>query len=129
MTVLVGYLPGAEGAAAFAAGLSEARRRDEDLLVLNSPRSGSSMTATRAGDDEVAGLERRAAQAGVRVQVRQDAHVDGLVDLVLAVADEVDATVIVIGLRRRSAVGKLLMGSTAQHLLINSTRPVLAVKP
>ncbi|MGJ9413782.1 universal stress protein [Aeromicrobium sp. CF4.19] len=129
MTVLVGYLPGAEGAAAFLAGLSEARRRGEDLLVLNSPRSGSPMTATRADEDDVAGLERQGLEAGVTLQVRQDAHADDLVDMVLTVADEVDASVIVIGLRHRSAVGKLLMGSTAQRILLDSSRPVLAVKP
>ena len=41
MTVLVGYVPTPEGEAAFNAALSEARRRGERLVVLNSPRSGA----------------------------------------------------------------------------------------
>ncbi|SOD98198.1 universal stress protein [Blastococcus haudaquaticus] len=50
-------------------------------------------------------------------------------DEVLRVAQEVSASVIVIGLRKRSPVGKLLMGSSAQRILLDADRPVLAVKP
>ena len=50
-------------------------------------------------------------------------------DQVLAVADEVDAALIVVGLRRRTPVGKLIMGSVAQRILLGAHCPVLAVKP
>jgi nucleotide-binding universal stress UspA family protein len=129
MTVLVGYLPSPEGEAALAAGIAEAARRDEPLVVLNSPRSGAPVTSTQADDAALVRLRRTAHDAGVELTVRQDVHTDDLVDLVLEVADELDASVIVIGLRHRSPVGKLLMGSTAQRILLSSTRPVLSVKP
>ena len=44
------------------------------------------------------------------------------------VASEVAADFIVIGLRRRSPVGKLILGSNAQRILLDAPCPVLAVK-
>ncbi len=129
MTVLVGFAPTPEGEAAFAAGLEEAARRGEDLLLLNSPRSGAPVSADVAPPERVEQLAKRAQAAGVRLDVRQDAHSGDLADEVVRVAEQADASVIVIGLRRRSAVGKLLMGSNAQRILLDADRPVLAVKP
>ncbi len=128
MTVLVGFLPTAEGEAAFAAALEEAQRRGEALLVLNSPRGGAPVSSDVAPDATVEDLTTRAAAAGVALSVRQQPHAGDLSDEVLRVAQEADASVIVIGLRKRSAVGKLLMGSNAQRILLDADRPVLAVK-
>ena len=47
---------------------------------------------------------------------------------IVRAADEARADLIVIGLRHRSPVGKLLMGSTAQSVLLDAECPVLAVK-
>ena len=44
------------------------------------------------------------------------------------VADETDADLIVIGLRRRTPVGKLILGSNAQRILLDAPCAVLAVK-
>ena len=128
MTVLVGYLPTAEGDAAFAAGLAEAQRRSEALVVLNSPRENSPMSPALAEESAIEGLRSQAADAGVDVEVRQEPYTGELADTVVRVAKEVDASVIVIGVRHRSPVGKLIMGSTAQRILLEADRPVLAVK-
>jgi nucleotide-binding universal stress UspA family protein len=129
MTVLVGFVPTAEGEAAFAAALEEAQRRGESLLVLNSPRGGAPVSADVAPDATVQGMTTRAAAGGVDLVVRQTPHRGDAADEVLRVAQEIDASVIVIGLRKRSPVGKLLMGSSAQEILLDADRPVLAVKP
>ena len=55
-----------------------------------------------------------------------DAH-DSAEEL-LRTAESTEADFIVIGLRRRSPVGKLLLGSNAQRVLLDAACPVLAVK-
>jgi nucleotide-binding universal stress UspA family protein len=65
---------------------------------------------------------------GLDLSFRQNGRTDDLVDRLRAIADEVDASVLAIGLRHRTAVGKLLMGSNVQRILLHSVRPVLAVK-
>ena len=48
---------------------------------------------------------------------------------IMRVADETDADVIVIGMRHRTPVGKMIMGSVAQQVLLDAPCWVLAVKP
>lgn len=129
MTVLVAYVPTAEGEAAYAAALDEARRRNEPLVLLNSPRGGAPVSIDLASESAVQEIEGRARASEVDLQVRQAPHSGELADEVVRVAQETDASVIVIGLRKRSAVGKFLLGSNAQRILLHADRPVLAVKP
>jgi nucleotide-binding universal stress UspA family protein len=129
VTVLVGFVPTAEGEAAFAAGLAEASRRGEDLLVRGSPRDGAPVSADVAPPEVVADLSARAEAAGVPLRLVQEARRGELADDVLRAADDADASVIVVGLRRRSPVGKLILGSSAQRILLEADRPVPAVKP
>lgn len=46
----------------------------------------------------------------------------------LAYAEEEGIDEIVIGIRKRSRMGKLIFGSTAQFLILNASCPVLTVK-
>ena len=72
--------------------------------------------------------EAKLRNAGVPYEVRQLVRgLDPAEDLV-AVAEQVHADFIVIGLRRRSPVGKLILGSNAQRVLLDAPCPVLAVK-
>ncbi len=48
-------------------------------------------------------------------------------DLVQFVTDN-DIDEIIIGIRKKSRVGKLLFGSTAQHVILNAPCPVVSVK-
>ena len=129
MTVLIGYVPTPLGEAAFAAGVEEAAARGDDVVVLNSPRRGSHVDAQLVDDAASSALVSRAAEQGVEARVDHADHGADLVDAFSAAVASTGARVVVIGLRRRSPVGKLVMGSDAQRLLLELDVPVLAVKP
>jgi nucleotide-binding universal stress UspA family protein len=128
MTILVGYLPTPEGEAAVDAGLREGAMRGERVIIVNSPRRGAPIDEHKIDDAAGAELLKRARDAGVDAELRQPLHDDDLPGTFERLAAETDATLIVIGLRHRSLVGKFIMGSEAQRILMESSIPVLTVK-
>jgi nucleotide-binding universal stress UspA family protein len=115
--IVVGYSTKPEGRAALKRALSEARLRSAALVVVDtSPEA-------EAGD-----LAAELAASGVTYEIRTPADVDNSADELIRIAESTDADFIVIGLRRRSPVGKLLLGSNAQRVLLDAACPVLAVK-
>lgn len=128
MTVVMGYVPNELGEATLAAAIEEARRRGTDLVAVNTTRADRLVDPRYAQDAQALALESRLEASGVPFAVRRFTSTELAADDVLAVAEEVSAEVIVIGLRHRTPVGKLLMGSTAQSILLDATCSVLAVK-
>lgn len=128
MTVVVGYVPNRLGDAAVDAAVDEARRRGTDVVVVNTTRADRLVDRRYAQDAEAEILEARLEESGVPFTVRRFTSTDLAADDVLGVAEEVGAELVVIGLRHRTPVGKLIMGSTAQSILLDATCPVLAVK-
>ncbi len=128
MTVVVGYIPNQHGEAALTSGLAEARLRSTDLLVVNATRGDSMIDKKYLGESAVTDLEQRlAAESDVSASVRQAMGAD-VADEIVRLAAEVGAELLVIGLRPRTPVGKMIMGSVAQRVLIDAPCPVLAVK-
>lgn len=126
--VVVGFVPNAQGRAALEQGIAEARLRGTRLLVVNSAGSDAFADGKRAGEEDIDVLRAQLEAAGVEHEIRQLGSQLSPSEHLLSVAEEVDAALLVIGLRRRSLVGKLIMGSNAQRILIDATVPVLAVK-
>jgi nucleotide-binding universal stress UspA family protein len=122
-TVVTGYVPKPEGDAALQAGIEEARRRDARLVVVHALRDPDAEPTYLA--DVRSTLEAAGVDHDLRVQEQGADVSDQLVD----VAGEEGADLIVIGVRRRSPVGKLILGSNAQRVLLDAPCPVLTVKP
>jgi nucleotide-binding universal stress UspA family protein len=128
-TVVVGYIRSAEGQVAVDAAVEEVRRRGGRLVVVHSTKGGDQDAETVVADrDALEALEGRLRGDGVEVVVRDFARGNDPADDLVDVADTEQAVLIVIGLRRRSPVGKLLLGSNAQQILLKADCPVLAVK-
>ncbi len=115
--IVVGLLSTAEGEAALTAAMTEARERGAPLTLV----------VTRPDEDALA-----AARSRLEGEDLDHTVVTGTGDLaedLVRAAHEASAALIVIGLRRRSPVGKLILGSGAQRILLEAPCPVLAVKP
>jgi nucleotide-binding universal stress UspA family protein len=128
--IVIGYIPKPEGRAALTLGAQEARARSASVVVVNSHRGGREFDREDAmeAQSQLEDVRAELAAAGVDHEIRQLVRgMDPAEDLI-SVAQEVAADLIVIGLRRRSPVGKLILGSNAQRVLLDAPCPVLAVK-
>jgi nucleotide-binding universal stress UspA family protein len=129
MTVLVSYVPSAEGYVALGAGLRAAKTTKQPLVVLNVAVGSNFAEPTFAEEKDLDAVRARIAEEGLEVDVRQVIGARDVAEEVLKLADSLPASLIVVGLRRRSAVGKLLLGSNAQHIILSANCPVLSIRP
>ena len=128
--VVVGYVAKPEGEAAVEQGIAEAKLRNATLIVVNSHRGGREFDddASVQTDRDLTALEARLKESGLEYEVRQLVRGFEPAEDLIGIAESSDAELIVIGLRRRTPVGKLILGSNAQRILLDAHCPVLAVK-
>ena len=131
MTVAVAHQVSPTSRLALAEAARQAAMRQTDLAVLHVVESLDLdiAAANRSGiSDEV---DRVLAEAGL-ADLEWDLHLatgeDNVADALLGLVDTVGAEVLVIGARRRSPVGKFLLGSVTQTLILQADVPVLVVK-
>ena len=128
MGIVVGYLATQEGRSALTAAVEESKLRDLPVVVVVSSRPDETHERRTEFENELAEVARHLDAQGIRHEVRLLEGGDVADDLI-STAEEVGAHLIVIGLRRRSPVGKLILGVNAQRVLFDSPCPVLTVKP
>jgi nucleotide-binding universal stress UspA family protein len=126
--IVVGYSADPFGRAALEHGITEAKLRQTTLLVINATTGDAYADPRFAREGEVHDVEDRLNNCGVEFELTQPVGVD-TADELLKAMDRTDADLLVIGIRHRSPVGKLLLGSVSQQLLLECPKPVLAVKP
>jgi nucleotide-binding universal stress UspA family protein len=115
--IVVGYSASPEGRAALSQAITEARIRNSELVIVQASAEG-----------ETASLSAELAATGIPHRIHDtDGTLEPAEELINA-AESSGAEFIVIGLRRRSPVGKRLLGSNAQRVLLDASCPVLAVK-
>lgn len=130
MTLVVGFIDTPEGWAAVRYAAQEARTREANVVLVNSMRGGrhddrEDYEATReAVEKATAHFD----QAGVAYQVHEYVRGNNPAQDLIGAADKHDAELIVIGIRRRTATGKALLGSNALDILHDANVPVVCVK-
>ncbi|PWH05852.1 universal stress protein [Brachybacterium endophyticum] len=128
MSVVVGYSPSAQGDAALAAAAREALRGGDGLVVAShayhDPETGRAVATADVVREALAatGLEQL---PELRVVTGEELEVG---EFLLQVVTDAAARMLVIGLRRKSRIGKLNLGASARRVVLESPCPVLAVK-
>lgn len=130
MSIVVGYSATTEGRAALARAGVEAVGRGLDVLVVNTTRSDPSDPggSERALAADLEHLNATLAASGAAYRVQEPSPTPEAAEDILGTAGRERSELIVIGLRQRTPVGKLLLGSHAQRILLEAPCPVLAVK-
>ncbi|MGQ1798686.1 universal stress protein [Kocuria oceani] len=127
MSIILGYVPNERGEAAYARALALAAQLEQELVIMNSSGRHSHTDPRLAADSDLDTLVARARDAGVEARVERHSGEDGA-DALIEASRAQEAEMLVIGIRKRSQVGKLLLGSDAQRILLDAVCPVLAVK-
>jgi len=124
MTVLVAYNDSPQGETAFRAAVAEAVHRATDLavLVLTPQDADAGVPASLAHLLDTLPAEVARPEISYRPE-----HVDPA-EAIVGASERTTPDVVVVGARKRSPVGKFLLGSTTQRVLLDSPVPVLVVK-
>ena len=135
MKVLVGLLVTPEGWAALETAAKWVRDANGELHVVayvpNPTKEGEAEDYVHVREEREKALDDYVAKqqaAGLTCEGHVVAGASHPSDALLQVASQQRVDLIVIGMRRRSRVGKLVLGSNAQDVLLNADCPVLAVK-
>ncbi|MFT4084813.1 MAG: universal stress protein [Nocardioides sp.] len=128
--VVVGYVPKPEGAAALDRAIREAIALGDRLVVVSSVRADETQSELRElAERDLVAATARLTEGGVDFEIRRQSDDEyGAAEELAAIAEEVSAELLVIGVRRRSPTGKLILGTQAQRILLEAPCPVLVVK-
>lgn len=116
MTVLVAVTDNREGHLALVQAITEAQQLEADLVAVN-------LANTRL---DISSLDTHGVNVTVVNRLPQDSQDSA--DVILDEITNHQATRLVIGVKRRTPVGKAILGSLSQTLILNAPVPVLAVK-
>lgn len=131
MTVVVAHQVAPTAGLVLQHGAQEAALRGVELVVVHVVETLDLDVeqAQRNGlSEDVKAAVSAAGTGDVRWDIQLVTGTDDIAGSVVRVASDRHAKVLVIGARRRSPVGKFLLGSTAQSIILDADVPVLVVK-
>src|SRR5699024_4968434 len=120
MTVLVGYVNNPAGHAALDAAIAQAKKDGEELVVVNASRSTQRNDSYRLGDGERRSGKDDLRRWGGGYRVLSRGREYDPAEQRPDTATEVGAELIVLGTRKRTPVGKFLLGSPSQKVILDA---------
>ena len=130
MQILVGIDGSNTSREALKLAIKSANAFSADIIAVTSMATGTAdenaeiRTAKKTLADVKTEIENGGVQCSTHLLIRGNSAGEDIVGF----AEENAVDLIVIGVRRRSRVGKLLMGSSAQYVILKAGCPVLTVK-
>ena len=133
MSVAVAHQPSATGQLALREAVLQAGYRNTRLTVIHIADTvdldlAEAHTAKLRDDVATALAEISVGELDWDLALAPGDGVENTAATILELAEKADAELLVIGARRRSPVGKALLGSVAQSLILDADIPVLVVK-
>jgi nucleotide-binding universal stress UspA family protein len=127
MTVVVGYVPTETGFSAVTEAERQSRCRDVPVVIVNVVGTAGFRVPTAADQRDLDAVAAYLTDHGVSNTLRHVTDDAPPADILLGVAREVDASLIVLGLHQRSWLAKRVLGSTARSVVLGAPCAVLVV--
>jgi nucleotide-binding universal stress UspA family protein len=130
MSVIVGYMSAERGRAALELGISEAKLRNTDLVVVHSLH-GAGVDDDEdvvASDRELEIIDEELSKEGITYSIHNFVRGNAPAEDIVQAATDLGGELIVIGLRQRTSAGKFLLGSNAHDVLMTAPCPVLTIR-
>ena len=129
MSILVGYVPTPEGAVALDQAIEQAQLRATSMVVVNVAIGSNFADVTFADEKDLDAVRQRLTEAGIEYTVKQIVGATDVSGEILALAESEAVDLIVVGLRRSSPFGSVLLGSNAQRIILSAPCAVLSIRP
>ena len=130
MSVIVGYMSAERGRAALELGISEAKLRNTDLVVVHSLHGAGvdDDEDVLASDRELEIIDEELSKEGITYSIHNFVRGNPPAEDIVQAALDLGGELIVIGLRQRTSAGKFLLGSNAHDILMTAPCPVLTIR-
>lgn len=130
MKILVGYDGSKAAEDAFALARKHAKVFDAELNILTSLVQNAALSEAdiEKAESKLEKLQKSVEDENIDCEIHTSVSYQSPGEDLVQFANDNEIDMIVIGVRRRSKMGKMVFGSTAQYVILQASCPVLSIK-